>query len=35
MKQRLLVNPNDAEAPAFLSVLNEWKTFRQETALKT
>ena len=26
MKQRLLVNPNDAEALSFFSVLDEWKS---------
>jgi len=26
MKQRLLVNPGDAEALAFFAVLDEWKS---------
>jgi hypothetical protein len=26
MKERLVINPNDREALAFLSVLQEWKT---------
>ena len=30
LKQRLLVNPNDAEALSFFSVLNEWKSARKE-----
>jgi len=30
MKQRLLVNPNDADAPGFFSVLDEWKAKRKK-----
>ena len=30
LKQRLLVNPNDAEALAFFSVLGEWKASRKQ-----
>ena len=30
LKQRLLVNPNDAEALSFFSVLDEWKSARKK-----
>jgi hypothetical protein len=30
LKQRLLANPNDAEALAFFSVLDEWKASRKK-----
>lgn len=30
MKQRLLVNPNDADAQGFFSVLDEWKASRKQ-----
>ena len=31
MKQRLLINPSDAEALAFFFVLDEWKASRKKT----
>ena len=30
LKQRLLVNPNDADALSFFAVLNEWKSARKK-----
>lgn len=30
MKQRLLINPNDAEALAFFAVLDEWNDRSQQ-----